>query len=136
MKCWCTTFNAQGLRLVIVVIYTVRSNENICSGSSGGAQEKGKTGWHSVYYQNWWFSQFHPSLNANVLFCRFFLNLTLCMTKLRVLVLCFFYITDNFSTLSALAQITLLLEMMKLSPKKKILFSKNNFVWRNSKNNF
>jgi len=65
------------------------------------------------------FLQFHPSLNANVLFCRFFLNLTLCMTKLRVLVLCFFYITDNFSTLSALAQITLLLEMMKLSQKKK-----------------
>ncbi len=33
------------------------------------------------------FLSFHPPLNANVLFCRFFLNLTLCMTKLRVLVL-------------------------------------------------
>jgi hypothetical protein len=65
-----------------------------------------------VYHQNWWFSEFHPSLNANVLFffCRLFLNLTLvydqtqgssvvffllCMTKLRVLVLCFSYFTDN-----------------------------------------
>ncbi len=69
-------------------------NENICS-SSGGAQEKGKTGWNSVYYQNWWSSEFHPLLNANELFCMFFLNLTLCMTKLRVLVLCFSYFMDN-----------------------------------------
>jgi len=30
-----------------------------------------------------------PRLNANVLFCRFFKNLTLCMTKLRVPVLSF-----------------------------------------------
>jgi len=28
--------------------------------------------------------QFHPLLNANVLFCKFFLNLTLCMTKFKV----------------------------------------------------
>jgi hypothetical protein len=39
-----------------------------------------------------------PTLNADILFCcRFFLNLTLCMTKLRVLVLCFPYFTDNFN---------------------------------------
>jgi hypothetical protein len=41
-------------------------------------------------HQNWWFSEFQPPpplpLNANLLFCSFFLNLTLCMTKLRVLV--------------------------------------------------
>jgi len=67
---------------------TVRNNENICN-NSGGAQEKEKTGWNSVYYQIWWF---HPPLNANVLFYTFFLNLTLCMAKLRVLVLCFFYL--------------------------------------------
>jgi hypothetical protein len=42
------------------------------------------------------FLNFTPlALNANVLFCRFFLNLTLCMTKLRVLMLCFSYFTDN-----------------------------------------
>jgi hypothetical protein len=29
------------------------------------------------------------------LFCRFFLNLTVCMTKLRVLVLCFSYFMEN-----------------------------------------
>jgi hypothetical protein len=33
------------------------------------------------------FFEFH----ATILFCRFFLNLTLCMTKLRALVLCFSY---------------------------------------------
>jgi hypothetical protein len=38
------------------------------------------------------FLSFIPPLNANVLFCRFFWNLTLCMTKLRVLVLCFSYL--------------------------------------------
>jgi hypothetical protein len=48
--------------------------------------------------------EFHPPLNANVLFCRFIFNLTLCMTKLRVLVLSFLDFTDisiiqeNFSS--------------------------------------
>jgi hypothetical protein len=42
------------------------------------------------------FLSFIPPFNANVLFCRFLLNLTLCMTKLRVLVLCFSYFTENF----------------------------------------
>ncbi len=32
---------------------TGRSSENICS-SSGGAQEKGKIGWNSIYHQNRW----------------------------------------------------------------------------------
>jgi hypothetical protein len=38
---------------------------------------------------------FWMSLNAYVLICSFFKNLTLCMTKLRVLVLCSHYFTDN-----------------------------------------
>ncbi len=41
------------------------------------------------------FFEFHPLLNANVLLSRFLLNLTLCMTKLRVLVLCFSYFRDD-----------------------------------------
>jgi hypothetical protein len=59
--------NAQGSRLII----------NSCTDQSKavkiyvaavevGAQEKGKTGWNSVYHQNWRFS------GANVIFCRFF----------------------------------------------------------------
>ncbi len=38
--------------------------------------------------------EFHPPLSSNVLFCRVFLNLTLFMTKLRILVLSFPYFTD------------------------------------------
>jgi hypothetical protein len=40
----------------------------IYEAASGGAQEKGKTTWNSVYHQNWLLSEFHPLLNANVLF--------------------------------------------------------------------
>jgi hypothetical protein len=103
--------------------YTVRSSENICS-SSGGTQEKGKTGWNSVYHQNWWVglllivvviqlgavkiyvvavealrkkgrqdeTQFTTKFDG---FFDVFLNLTLCMAKLRVLVQRFSYSTDN-----------------------------------------
>jgi len=49
---------------------TSKRSENICS-SNGGAQENGKIGWNSVYHQNWWFSEFHHQLNANVLFAGF-----------------------------------------------------------------
>jgi hypothetical protein len=34
-------------------------------------------------------------MNVKVLFCKSFFNLTLCMTKLRVRVLCFSYFMDN-----------------------------------------
>jgi hypothetical protein len=82
------------------------TNYSSCIGrSSGGAQEKGKTGWNSVYHQNWWFSEFRPPLNANVLFC--FLNLILCVTKLRVPVLCFSYFMDNSSVFRLWLCITL-----------------------------
>jgi len=62
---WCTRFETNYNSC------TGKSNENICS-SSGGAQEKGRTRWNSVYHQNWWFSV-SPPLNANVFFSRFFL---------------------------------------------------------------
>jgi hypothetical protein len=58
---------------------TDRNSEKIGS-SSGGAQDNGKTGWNSVYHQNWWFSEFHLTLNANnVLFCRFFILISPCV---------------------------------------------------------
>jgi hypothetical protein len=55
---------------------TGRSSENIYS-SSVGAQEKGKIGWNS--------ENSPLPLNANVFFVQVFFNLTLFMTKLRVL---------------------------------------------------
>jgi hypothetical protein len=42
---------------------------------------------------------FITPLNANVLFCRWFFSLTLCTTKLKVLVLCFSYFRDNSNVL-------------------------------------
>ncbi len=57
-----------------------------------------KTGWNSVYHQNWWFSEFHqkPRWMLVYFFWRFFKNRNLCMAKLRVLVLLYFsYFTDN-----------------------------------------
>jgi hypothetical protein len=48
MKCWNSAFNAERLETSC----TGMSSENICS-NSGGAQAKGKTGWNSVYHQNW-----------------------------------------------------------------------------------
>jgi hypothetical protein len=52
MKCWNSAFNAQGLKSNYSN-RTGRRSENRCS-RSAGAQEKGNTGWNSVYHQNWW----------------------------------------------------------------------------------
>jgi hypothetical protein len=101
MKCWNSAFNAQGSRLIIVVVQLGAVKIYVASSSSGGAQEKGKTGSNSVYHQNWWFSsEFSPlvELNANVPSS----FLQVCFESrpvydqtLRVLVLCFSYFTDN-----------------------------------------
>jgi hypothetical protein len=79
---------AQGSRGIIVA---VQSSENLFS-SSGGAQEKKKERVKTIKIDG--FLSFTP-LNANVLFCRFFWNLILCMTKLGVLTLSFPDFTDN-----------------------------------------
>jgi hypothetical protein len=63
--------------------------------NNGGAQEKGKIGWNWVYHKNWWFFfVVHLELNFNLFFSVFFFNLTLFMSKPRVLVLCFHYFRD------------------------------------------
>jgi hypothetical protein len=68
MKCWNSAFTAQGLR-VIIAGRTGRSRENICK-SSGGAQEKRKTGCNSVYNQNWWKNSVWVPV---ILFCKIFI---------------------------------------------------------------
>jgi len=54
---------------------TCKSSENICC-SSGGAQEKRKegvkTGWNSVWHQNWCTSEFHPPGRLMYFFASFF----------------------------------------------------------------
>ncbi len=59
---------------------TSRSSENLCN-SHGNALAKRKTGWNSGTINSWMLVYF---------FAGFFLNLTLSMTKLRVLVCCLF----------------------------------------------
>jgi hypothetical protein len=55
MKCWNSAINAQGSRVLIIVVHV--GAVKISVALNAGAQEKGKTGWNS-----------HPApLNANVL---------------------------------------------------------------------
>jgi hypothetical protein len=54
-----------------------------------------KTRSNSVWHKKWCISEFDPPLKANVLFYRFFKNLTRIWTKLRVLVPCFLDFTEN-----------------------------------------
>jgi len=88
-KCWISAFNAQVSRgsTVAVQVGAVKIYVN------GGAQEKRKTRW-KLRNNFDGFQSFIPPWNANVLFWRFFFNPTLCMTKLRVLVLSFPDFTD------------------------------------------
>ncbi len=62
---------------------TSRSDENICS-SREGAQEKGKTGWNPVYYENWPFFLVSSPVECQCTFLQVFLkSLALCMTKVK-----------------------------------------------------
>jgi len=74
MKCWNSAFDTQSSRLIIVVVQL--GAVKIYVAAVEALRKKGKTGWRwnpaKLYHQNWWFSEFHPLLNANVLFCRFF----------------------------------------------------------------
>jgi len=58
---WVNNFIVKVMPLVtnLLGFFFMHKGQNICS-SSGGAQEKGKTGWNSVSHQSWWFSEFHP----------------------------------------------------------------------------
>jgi hypothetical protein len=50
MKCWNSTFNVQGSGVIIVAVQLGAVQYMNCS-SSGGAQERGKTEWNSVYHK-------------------------------------------------------------------------------------
>ncbi len=50
------------LKLSHLMLKIIESNYSSCTGgSSAGAQEKGHTGWNSVYHQNWWNSVYHQN---------------------------------------------------------------------------
>ncbi len=87
MKCRNSAFNAQGPRVIIVVVQ-VGAGENICS-SSVGVHEKGQTRLNYFNHQFFWFCVSpppsppppppppprHTLQDANVLVCRVFLSL-------------------------------------------------------------
>ncbi len=92
MKCWNSVRNAEShhwMHKVREEFYSTcadRSSENLCSSSGWRRSGKKKDRVKLRKPSNGWFSQFHPPLNANVLFCRFFFWISPCvMTKLRVL---------------------------------------------------
>ncbi len=93
MKCRMSPFHARTRFERSYSSCTGRSSENLCS-SSRGAQEKKKD---RVKLRK----PFTAPLNTNVLFRRFFKNLTLCMTKLRILVLSFPDFTISLMYLSS-----------------------------------
>jgi hypothetical protein len=68
MKCWnISAFHAQGSRLIIVVVQ-LGGAVKIYVAAVDSLRKKENIGWwNSVYHENWWFSEFHPSLNASVL---------------------------------------------------------------------
>jgi hypothetical protein len=80
------TFNAQGSRLIILIVHVRRVRISIPGAMEAFEKKEGR--WNSLYPKTDGVLSFHPHLNANVLFASFFSNLTPCMTKLRVLVLC------------------------------------------------
>jgi hypothetical protein len=91
----CSAFNAQRSRLIVVVVQLVAVRIYVAAVEALRKNERQDETQFATKIDG--FFEFHPPLNANVLFCRFFFNCTLCMTKLRVLGLCFSYFTDNSS---------------------------------------
>jgi hypothetical protein len=51
MKCWNLTFNAQGLKIIIIVVH-VRAMKIYVTIVEALTQKK--IGWNSIYHQNWW----------------------------------------------------------------------------------
>jgi hypothetical protein len=88
MKCWYSTFNAQGSRLIIVVVQL--GAVKIYVAAVEALRKKKRQDETQFTTKNWWFSEFHPPLNAHVLFCSLKKNLTLCVWPNSGLWCCFF----------------------------------------------
>jgi len=93
MKCWYSAFNAQGSRLIIVVVQLGAVKIYVAAMDALRKKERQDETQFTTKIDG--FLSFIPIWTLLYFFCRFFLNLTLCMTKLRVQVLCFSYFTDN-----------------------------------------
>jgi hypothetical protein len=95
MKCWYSAFNAQGSRLIIVVVQLGAVKMYVAA--VGALRKKERQDETQFTNKIDGFLSFIPCWMLMYCFAGFFFNLTLCMTKLRVLVLWFCYLTDNRS---------------------------------------
>jgi hypothetical protein len=93
MKCWNSAFNAQDSRLIIVVVQL--GEVKICAVAVEALRNKEGQDETQFTTKIDGFLSFIPRWMLMYIFAGFFVNLTLCMTKLRVPVLCFSYFTDN-----------------------------------------
>jgi len=88
MKCWYSASNAQDPRLIIVVVQLGAVKIYVAAVEALRKKERQDE------------TQFTTKMDGFLSFIprwmlMYFFNLKLCMTKLRVLVLCFSYFTDN-----------------------------------------
>jgi hypothetical protein len=94
MKCWYSAFNAQGSRLIIVVVQLGAVKIYVATVEALKKKERQDKIQFTTKIDGF-LSFIPPWMLMCVCVCVFFacvfLNLTLCMTKLRVLVLCFSY---------------------------------------------
>jgi hypothetical protein len=93
MKRWNSALIAQGSRVIIVVVQVGAEKIYVTAVEALRKKERQDETQFSTKIDG--FLSFTPSLHTNVFFWWFVLCLTLCMTKLRVLVLCLSYFTDN-----------------------------------------
>ncbi len=52
MKSWNSTFNSQGLKVIIIVVQV--GAMTIYVDQYWKHSKRGKTRWNSIYHQNWW----------------------------------------------------------------------------------
>jgi hypothetical protein len=93
MKCWNSAFNAQGSRLTIVVVQLGAVKIYVAAVEVLTRNERQDETQFTTKVDG--FLSFIPRWKLMYFFAGFFINLTLCMTKLRILVLCFSYFTNN-----------------------------------------
>jgi hypothetical protein len=96
-KCWNSAFNAQGSRLIIVVVQVVTVKIYVAAVEALKKKERQDETQFTIRIDGFWAST--PYWMLMYFFCwfSFYLTLcmTLCMTKLGVLVLCFSYFTHD-----------------------------------------
>jgi hypothetical protein len=97
MKCWNSAFNAGGSRLVIVVVQLEAVKLYVAAVEAPRKKETQDETQFTTKIDGFW--SFIPPWMLIYFFAGFFFSLTLWMTKLRVVVLCFAYFTDNSNVL-------------------------------------